>query len=67
MRCSWGALPIFDIWHDRRYDNRGLTADEQCLSKPAGVHVVVVDPRSKEWDLPHPRSLAGVIRWTIAR
>jgi len=47
------TLMAFDIQHDPSYDMPGCIVDEQCLPRPAAVHLILADPWSKEWGQPH--------------
>ena len=46
------TLMVFDIQHDRSYGMPGCKLDEQCLPKPAAVHLILADPWSREWGQP---------------
>ena len=46
------ALPVVGIRRDRCYDVPGCIVRQQCLPRPAGVHLILADPWSEEWGSP---------------
>lgn len=43
-KSLWVTLLEFDIRHEPSYDIRGCSVDEQCLPRPVGTHLILLNP-----------------------
>jgi len=58
------ALPVVGMRRDRCYDVPGCIVRQQCLPRPAGVHLILADPWSSMTSVRAPRKCTTELsRW----